>query len=204
MTAPKDRHKFKHTFISSLWFERLRVGVRNFVGNGKERLFCEIRSDSHARHGLVFISPQMGCRRMAANGLGIILFRYADWLLEKGYSRSTIHLYTQAVEHFGFWRAKHHARSQSVQVSEVTEFLNSHLSRCDCPPPAATHLQTCRSALNRFMSMLGCRKSSWQSCEGEGPAGTLVADFDQHLRKVCGLSPATRFYRRRYAREFLK
>ena len=144
------------------------------------------------------------CRRMAANGLGIILFRYADWLLEKGYSRSTIHLYTQAVEHFGFWRAKHHARSQSVQASEVAEFLNSHLSLCDCPPPAATHLQTCRSALNRFMSMLGCRKSSWQSCEGEGPAGTLVADFDQHLRKVCGLSPATRFYRRRYAREFLK
>ena len=144
------------------------------------------------------------CRRMAANGLGIILFRYADWLLEKGYRRSTIHLYTQAVEHFGFWRAKHHARSQSVQASEVAEFLNSHLSRCDCPPPAATHLQTCRSALNRFMSMLGCRKSSWQSCEGEGPTGTLVADFDQHLRKVCGLSPATRFYRRRYAREFLK
>ena len=144
------------------------------------------------------------CRRMAANGLGIILFRYADWLLEKGYSRSTIHLYTQAVEHFGFWRAKHHARSRSVQASEVAEFLNSHLSLCDCPPPAATHLQTCRSALNRFMSMLGCRKSSWQSCEDEGPAGALVADFDQHLRKVCGLSPATRFYRRRYAREFLK
>ena len=144
------------------------------------------------------------CRRMAANGLGIILFRYADWLLEKGYSRSTIHLYTQAVEHFGFWRGKHHARSESVQASEVAEFLNSHLSRCDCPPPAATHLQTCRSALNRFMSMLGCRNSSWQSCEGEGPAETLVADFDQHLSKVCGLSAATRFYRRRYAREFLK
>ena len=40
--------------------------------------------------------------------------------------------------------------------------------------------------------------------EGEGPIGTLVADFDQHLAKVCGLSPATRFYRRRYAREFLE
>jgi hypothetical protein len=55
---------------------------------------------------------------MAANGLGIILFRYADWLLEKGYSRGTIHLYTQALEHFGFWRAKHHAGSQSVQTSD--------------------------------------------------------------------------------------
>jgi len=54
------------------------------------------------------------------------------------------------------------------------------------------------------MTMLGCRKSSWQSYEGEGPIGSLVADFDQHLTKVCGLSAATRFYRRRYAREFLK
>jgi site-specific recombinase XerD len=87
---------------------------------------------------------------MAANGLGIILFRYADGLLEKGYSRNTIHLYTQALEHFGFWRAKHHPHSQSVPASEVAEFLNSHLSRCDCPPPAATHFQTCQSALNRF------------------------------------------------------
>jgi site-specific recombinase XerD len=141
---------------------------------------------------------------MAANGLGIILFQYADWLQEKGYSRNTIHLYTQALEHFGFWRAKYHPRSQSVQASEVAEFLNSHLSRCDCPPPAARRLQTCRSALNRFMTMLGCRKPSPQSYEAEGPIERLVTDFDQHLRQVCGLSPATRFYRRRYAREFLK
>src|SRR5260370_33725805 len=78
------------------------------------------------------------CRRMAVNGLGITLFQYADWLQQKGYGRNTIHLYTQAVEHFGFWRAKRHPRSQSVQPSEVAEFLNSHLSRCGCPPPAAT------------------------------------------------------------------
>ena len=142
------------------------------------------------------------CRRMAANGLGIILFQYADWLRERGYRRNTIHLYTQAVEHFGFWRAKQHPSSQSVQASEVAEFLNSHLSRCDCPPPAATHLQTCQSALNRLMTMLGCRRPA--SGEAEGPIGTLIDDFDQHLMRVCGLSPATRFYRRRYAREFLK
>jgi site-specific recombinase XerD len=141
---------------------------------------------------------------MAANGLGIILFRYADWLHAKGYSRNTIHLYTQAVEHFGFWRAKHHPGSQDVQPSEVAEFLHSHLPRCDCPAPAATRLQTCQSALNRLMAMLGCRNPSSRSSEGEGPIGTLVADFDQHFAKVCGLSPATRFYRRRYAREFLE
>ena len=40
--------------------------------------------DSHARHELVFISPQMGLPPDGVNGLGIILFRYADWLQEKG------------------------------------------------------------------------------------------------------------------------
>jgi hypothetical protein len=84
--------------------------------------------DSHARQWTrsLFLR-KWACRRMAANGLGIILFRHADWLLEKGYSRNAIHLYTQALEHFGFWRAKHHPHSQSVQASEVAEFLNSHL-----------------------------------------------------------------------------
>jgi len=54
------------------------------------------------------------------------------------------------------------------------------------------------------MTMLGCRNPSSQSCQGEGLIKTLVADFDQHLTKVCGLSAATRFYRRRYARELLE
>src|SRR5580704_2611311 len=105
---------------------------------------------------------------MAAKGLGIILFRYADWLHEKGYGRNTTQLYAQAVEHFGFWRAKRHPRSQSVRASEVAEFLNSHLPRCGCPPPAATCHQTCPSAVNRLITMLGCRNSSSQSCQGEG------------------------------------
>jgi integrase/recombinase XerD len=142
-------------------------------------------------------------RRMAANGLGIILFQYAEWLLGRGYCRNTIHQYTQAVEHFGFWRAKRHPFSQGVTPSEVEEFLTSHLSRCHCPQPAVTALKSCRPALNRLMTMLGCRNASARSDEETGAVGTLIKDFDQHLAKVCGLSAATRIYRRRYAREFL-
>jgi integrase/recombinase XerD len=143
------------------------------------------------------------CRRMAANGLGIILFQYAEWLLGQGYCRNTLHQYTQAVEHFGFWRAKRHPFSRGVTPSEVEEFLTSHVSRCHCPQPAVTTPQTCRAALNRLMTMLGCRKPLARSDEETGAVGTLIRDFDQHLAKVCGLSAATRIYRRRYAREFL-
>ena len=110
------------------------------------------------------------CRRMTVNGLGIILFQYADWLQQKGYGRNTIHLYTQAVEHFGFWRAKRHTRSQSVQPYEVAEFLNSHLSRCDCHRRLREPSNLSKRP-HRLMSMLGCRNPSPQSCEGQGSIG---------------------------------
>jgi integrase/recombinase XerD len=141
---------------------------------------------------------------MADNDLGIILFRYVDWLHRRGYGRATIQQYTQAIEHFGFWRGQRHPRSPHVRPAEVAEFLTSHLPRCHCPPPAVTTFQTCRSALNRLMTMLGCRIPAAPSYQGEGSIGRLVAEFDQHLQQVCGLSAATRLYRRRYAREFLR
>ena len=56
-------------------------------------------------HTFVFLR-ECSRRRMAANDLGIILFRFADWLQERGGSRNTILQYTQAVEHFGFWRSQ--------------------------------------------------------------------------------------------------
>jgi len=120
------------------------------------------------------------CRRMAGNDLGIILLQYVDWLHQRGYGRVTIQQYTQAVEHFGFWRGQRHPRSQYVRPAEVAEFLTSPLSRCHCPPPAVTTFQTCRSALNRLMSMLDCRKPAPPSYQGQGSIEKLVAEFDQH------------------------
>jgi site-specific recombinase XerD len=141
---------------------------------------------------------------MADNDLGIILFRYVDWLHRRGYGRATIQQYTQAIEHFGCWRGQRHPRSPRVRPAELAEFLTSHLPRCHCALPAVTTLKTCRSALNRLMTMLGCRASAAPSCQAERSIGRLVAEFDRHLQRVCGLSAATRLYRRRYAREFLR
>lgn len=73
-------------------------------------------------------------RRMEANDLGIILFEYAQWLGRLGYSRNTIHQYTQALEHLGFWRAGRHTSSRSPEPSQVEEFLSGHL-RADAAFP---------------------------------------------------------------------
>ena len=142
------------------------------------------------------------CRRMEANGLGIILFQYAERLRGLGYCRDCIHQYTQAVEHFGFWRSQAHPCSRNVRASEVAEFLSSHLACCRCPPPASKSLISCRAALNQLLLFLGI-KSHPPSHGRAGPIAALVARFDNYLNDVCGLSDATRLYRRRYAREFL-
>ena len=139
---------------------------------------------------------------MAANGLGIILFRFADWLRAKGYSRDTIHQYTQAVEHFGFWRSVSHPGSREVRQQEIEEFLTSHLTKCSCPMPACTTLITCRAALFRLMALLGIEKFVARPTSS-APVETLITEYDKHMEGVCGLGANTRLYRRRYAREFL-
>lgn len=140
---------------------------------------------------------------MAANGLGIILFEYVDWLYKRGYGRDTIHQYTQAVEHFGFWRGKEKgALSGSAAHVEIKEFLSAQLDRCHCPKPAVTTLKTCRPALHRLLEMLGCTRA--QPKEANGLAAAQIANFDRYLKEVSGLSEATRLYRRRYVLEFLE
>lgn len=142
-------------------------------------------------------------RRMESNDLGIILFLYADWLQERGHSRHTVLQYTQAVEHFGFWRSHAHPGVHDVTRSEVAEFLSSHLLSCHCPIPASKTLKSCRAALHQLLSMLNVSDNFEPVSHGSTIIAATVAEFDRFMSDVCGLSYATRLYRRRYAHDFL-
>jgi site-specific recombinase XerD len=69
--------------------------------------------------------------------------------------------------------------------------------------PACKTARTCRAALRGLLSMLGIARPSSTSIDGFGAVDAKVGRFDDYMAAVCGLSPATRLYRRRYAREFL-
>jgi hypothetical protein len=78
-------------------------------------------------------------------------------LKAKGYSRNTIHQYTQVVEHFGFWRGQRFPSSDHPRFDEAREFLTEHLPICRCPTPCVRTPKTCRAALHKLMSMLGSK-----------------------------------------------
>jgi integrase/recombinase XerD len=142
-------------------------------------------------------------RRMAASHLGIILEQFALDLQARGYAVTTVHSYTQVTEHFSRWLGRRRFAVLEIDQQTVDRFIDSHLSCCRCPIPAATTPSVCRAGLGCFVRFLReqnlASKSSRQLLYSEH----LVEEYDRYLLEVAGLTTATRLYRRRYAREFL-
>ena len=141
--------------------------------------------------------------RIRANPLGPELEQLAARLLERGYHHGTIQQHLQAAEHFGRWLGRM-GRSRPIDEPLVRRFLHEHLPHCRCRMLRSCHRIQVRAALRHLLRLVAARQD-----EGSGmavaitPAETVVRDFDQYMRDTCGLSEATRLYRRRYAREFL-
>ena len=141
--------------------------------------------------------------RIRANPLGFELEQLTAHLLESGYCHGTIQQYLQAAEHFGRWLGRV-GRSRPIDEPLVRRFLDEHLPRCRCRNLRSSHRIPVRAALKHLLRLVAARRG-----KGSGTAAaitsieTFIQLFDQYMRDACGLSAATRLYRRRYAREFL-
>src|SRR5207302_5007764 len=133
--------------------------------------------------------------RIVANPIGVVLQRYVSFLAARGHRGGPLHQYVFAAEHYGRW-----LRGRPIGRASVERFIGRHLPRCHCDKPAFCHVHTVRAALNRLLEMLGRTSLT--------PAGTSLADrllrqYEDHLRRACGLSDSTVGYRLRYARALL-
>jgi len=145
-------------------------------------------------------------RRMAANYLGIILTGFVCDLYARGYAVSGIRHHVLVVEHFGRWLKHRKVSAQRLSTCHVQEFLRSHLPHCRCPLPAPKVRPDCRASLRRFVEFLRSGKrirEPSQEAAPQGPVDRLLAVYDGHLERVCGLSAGTRRRRRLLARQFL-
>lgn len=132
--------------------------------------------------------------RIESNPIGPVLRDYVEYLVARGHKASPLHQYVFAVEHFGRW-----LRRRPIDDAAVDRFIEKHLPRCRCRKPSPRHVACIRAALRRLLEMLGVERPATEI----GASGDLLREFEDHLRQVCGLSPATIFYRLRYARELL-
>lgn len=146
-------------------------------------------------------------QRMAANYLGITLSGFVSDLHVRGYTAGGIRLHVLVVEHFGRWLKQRQLPLGHLSTLHVTEFLRSHLPRCRCPSPAPKVHPDCRASLRRFVEFLrgqGRIKEPAEKTAPAGPVDQLMAAYDGHLERVCGLSAETRRRRRLLATQFLR
>lgn len=146
-------------------------------------------------------------RRMAANHLGIILDPFAVDLQQRGYAPSGIRHHVLVAEHFGQWLRQQHVSLRCLSTFHVDQFLRYHLPRCRCVTPAPKRWFRCHAALGQLVEFLRCQKkirSIKMRTVPQGPTNQLLAAYDLHQDRVCGLSAATRRGQRSVAGRFLK
>lgn len=154
----------------------------------------------------LFKSPSVR-QRMAGNYLGITLSGFVSDLHARGYTPGGIRLHVLVLEHFGQWLKQRRIPLRRLSTLHVMEFLRSHLPQCRCPSPAPKVQPDCRASLRRFVEFLrsqGRIKEPAAKAGPEGPVDRLLAAYNGHLERVCGLSAETRRRRRLLARQFLR
>lgn len=133
--------------------------------------------------------------RIESNPIGPILREYVQFLEGRGHTPGPLHQYVFAVEHFGRWVGE-----RPIDGAAVARFVKRHLPRCRCSKPAPRHVACIRAALHRLLDMLHLER---RAAVDTGVTADLLRSYQGYLQKVCGLSPATIFYRLRYARDLL-
>lgn len=126
------------------------------------------------------------------------------YLSARAHPPSTIRAYVRCAQHFERWLAATAPAQALPDEGAAQAFVTQHLSACSCPPPAPTHPDNVRAALNHLLVAL---RSHGLIPPPSAPPPTHLSDelgaFERHLIETCGAAPQTRIYRLRYAEEFL-
>jgi len=134
---------------------------------------------------------------------GILYENYINCLNTQGYSNNSTQYYLRCVKHYIQWLCSLKKSLLHISIKSVNYFLERHFAKCKCPPPACHDTKTNRAALFKLLEMLDIPSCDVDVKENNSIEKT-IQEYNLYLKDLGGLSESTRYYRRRYAREFLK
>lgn len=137
-------------------------------------------------------------RRLKNGRDAVVLTGFLEYLHRRGHTRHTVHHYMRAAELFLNWLRRRRRLLAEMDEAMIWQFACRRRSS-----RAGRH--TTRAALRQLLRHCGGARQSVRQAAGRKPAlERTVTEYDAHLDNACGLAPATRQYRRRYALEFLR
>jgi len=132
-----------------------------------------------------------------------IIRDFSNYLKERGHSDGTQHAYHAALTHFVCWLTREIPQKQTINSETVYAFLQKHLPECHCPPPVIKGYKTLRAALNQLLLMLNKDRLTVITAQIPPPIVSIMREFDDFQRDVCGFAESTRIGRQRFVRNFL-
>lgn len=142
--------------------------------------------------------------RLRSGPFGPHLEEFAEFLNDRGHARETIRLYLWAAEEFVRWLASRKLALDVIDEQLIDSFLQEETAKEPRRSTSKKPRKNVRASLRHFLQMLRDRGHvPLASVQQAGPIARLVAEYDQFLRDAAGLATSTRYYRSRYAGEFL-
>jgi site-specific recombinase XerD len=120
-------------------------------------------------------------------------------LLSRGYSLGTVTQYLSIIYRFQRWMESKGNKVENASCESVQEYLSSTPGTTQTKIGIFSHIPNVNAALHHLLRVLGRLD---KTCNND-PVEEEIRAFCEHLEFTCGLSPATRVYRQRYAAEFI-
>lgn len=137
----------------------------------------------------------LAARRIRVSIVSPYAQAYRDHLCDQGYARSTVRLYLNCLAHFASWTTRHHVKLAALD-RQAKRFIEEHLPRCRCGAQVQRTVQSVRSALGHFKTVVvaaGVRLD----VDPVTAVDEQLQRFDRYLQQMKGLTASTR--RRRLA-----
>ncbi|MES0446808.1 MAG: site-specific integrase [Desulfobacterales bacterium] len=102
----------------------------------------------------LFVCPRT-IAKYRSGPLGNLLDGYCDWLLELGFSRSTISMHLSKVSHLNSYLAAQKVLcDQVLSTEDIYDFLKKYQLQARPRGPLGNHLRSMRMSINRFVCYL--------------------------------------------------
>lgn len=117
---------------------------------------------------------------------------FARDLVDRGYSRHTVHGYLAGLAHFAQWLRRRRLPAGRIDEALVARFLDEHLPRCDCAPPVKTDRGDLSAALGHLLLLLREAGLIAEPLAQTHPVDEELYCFDRHMDHARGLARKTR------------
>ncbi|RLD66720.1 MAG: hypothetical protein DRI98_13240 [Bacteroidetes bacterium] len=152
---------------------------------------------------LVFVCPRT-LGKLRSSPMGHLLDGYCDWLLEGGFSRSTIRLHLINVSKLnGYLDAQKVDRRQTLSAEDINGFFREYPLRAQSRDPSDNHLRRIQWSINRFIKYLS-QLRLFDSTAVSTVYQPLLDSYIEWMRDYQNAAPGTLDIRSHSLRQFFQ